>query len=132
MSVTDPIADMLTVIRNAVRAKKRWVVFPASTMKKSIVDVLDREEFIRSYEVIEQKPQSAIKVFLKYDRNNTPVIGNIERVSRPGRRVYVGRSKIPRVFGGLGTAVVSTSQGVLTDKEARSKGLGGEWICNVW
>jgi small subunit ribosomal protein S8 len=132
MSVTDPIADMLTVLRNAVGAKKRWVVFPASRAKKSVLEVLSRERFIRSFEEIDDSPRNLIRVHLKYDRADESVISGLKKVSTPGRRVYVGHAKIPRVLGGLGTALLSTSQGVLTDKEARARGLGGEWICNVW
>lgn len=131
MSVTDPIADMLTMIRNAAGAKKRWVVIPSSNVKRSIVEVLEREQYIRSYEHIESEPQPALKIYLKYTSTNESVIGRIDRVSKPGRRMYVRKDKIPRVLGGLGTAVLSTSAGVLTDKEARAKGLGGEWLCNV-
>ena len=132
MSVSDPIADMLTMIRNAAGAKKRWVVVPASNIKKAIVAALEREKFIRGFEVIEDDLQGRIKVFLKYTPDNESVIGRIDRVSKPGRRRYVRKDEIPRVRGGLGTAVLSTSSGVITDKEARQKGLGGEWLCNVW
>jgi len=131
MSVTDPIADMLTVLRNAIRAKKRWAVLPASNMKKSLLDVLAKESFIRSYEDAEVDGHPAIKVYLKYHRSES-VVKNLERVSRPGRRIYIKKDAIPRVLGGLGTAVISTSAGIKTDKEARKEGLGGEWVCNVW
>jgi len=132
VSVSDPIADMLTMIRNAAGAKKRWVVLPASNIKKAIVAALEREKFIRRYELIEDELQGKIKVYLKYTPANESVIGRIDRISKPGRRRYVRRDEIPRVRGGLGTAVLSTSAGVMTDKEARLKGLGGEWLCNVW
>lgn len=132
MSVTDPIADMLTMVRNATRAKKRWVVVPSSNIKRAIIEALEREKFIRKIEVIEDPVQEKLKVYLKYTPENESVIGRIDRVSTPGRRVYVRKSEIPRVLGGLGTAVLSTSSGVVTDKEARQKGLGGEWLCNVW
>jgi len=132
MSVTDPIADMLTVLRNAVGAKKRWVVFPASRPKRAVLDVLSRERYIKSYEEVDEPPKKLLRVYLKYDRANQSVISGLKKVSTPGRRVYVGRTEIPRVLGGLGTALLSTSHGVLTDKEARAQGLGGEWICNVW
>jgi small subunit ribosomal protein S8 len=132
MSVTDPIADMLTMIRNAVRAKKRWVVFPASNVRRSILEVLVRERYVRSYEVLARQPQDDLKVYLRYDRDNQSVITDLKRVSKPGRRTYVKRNEIPRVLGGLGTAVLSTPTGLLTDKEARAKGTGGEWVCNIW
>ena len=132
MSVTDPIADMLTMIRNAVRAKKRWVVFPSSNARRSILELMERERYIRGYEVLKREPQDDVKVFLSYDRDNQSVITNLKRVSKPGRRTYVKRDAIPRVLGGLGTAVLSTSTGLLTDKEARAKGTGGEWVCNIW
>jgi small subunit ribosomal protein S8 len=131
MSVTDPIADMLTMIRNAAQAKKRWVVVPSSNIKRAIVEVLAREQYVRSYEFVENEHQGALKIYLKYTPTNDSVIGRIDRVSKPGRRMFVRKDKIPRVLGGLGTAVLSTSAGVLTDKEARAKGLGGEWLCNV-
>jgi small subunit ribosomal protein S8 len=131
MSVTDPIADMLTMIRNATVVKKRWVVVPSSNIKRAIVDVLEREKYIRAYERVERGPQESLKIYLKYTPTNDSVIGRIDRVSKPGRRKYVRKDRIPRILGGLGTAVLSTSAGVLTDKEAREKGLGGEWLCNV-
>jgi small subunit ribosomal protein S8 len=131
MSVTDPIADMLTVLRNAIRAKKRWAVVPASNLKRSLLDVLAREKFIRTYEEMEVDGHPAIKVYLKYHRSES-VLRNLQRVSKPGRRVYIQKDEIPRVYGGLGTAVISTSAGIRTDKEARKQGLGGEWVCNVW
>jgi small subunit ribosomal protein S8 len=132
MSVTDPIADMLTSIRNAVRSNKRWVVVPSSRVKRSLLDVLVRESFIRSYRPVGDETHPQLKVFLKYDRSNASVITDLQRVSTPGRRVYVKHDAIPRVRGGFGTAVLSTPAGVLTDKEARRQRLGGEWICTVW
>jgi small subunit ribosomal protein S8 len=132
MSLTDPIADMLTMIRNAMRAKKRWVVVPSSNSRRAIVEVLKRERYVRDYDFIDKKPQPAMKVHLNYDRTDTSVMSGIKRMSKPGRRMYVRSDKIPRVRGGLGTAVLSTSSGILTDKEARARGIGGEWICNVW
>lgn len=132
MSVTDPIADMLTCIRNATTAKKRWVVFPSSNMKRSIAEVMKRESYVRNVEEIKDGAQGKLKVYLKYDRNNRSIISRLERVSRPGRRTYVKGGEIPRVLGGLGMAVLSTSSGLMTDKEARAKGLGGEWVLSVW
>ena len=132
MSVSDPIADMLTMIRNATRAKKRWVVVPASNIKGAIVEALEREKFIRSFERVDDEYQGKLKIYLKYTPANESVIDRIDRISKPGRRMYVRKDQIPRVLGGLGTAVLSTSSGVITDKEARQKGLGGEWLCNVW
>jgi small subunit ribosomal protein S8 len=132
MSVTDPIADMLTSIRNAVRSNKRWVVVPSSRVKRSLLDVLVRESYIRSYRPVGDETHPQLKIFLKYDRGNASVISDLRRVSTPGRRVYVKHDAIPRVRGGFGTAVLSTPAGVLTDKEARRQRLGGEWICTVW
>ncbi len=132
MSITDPIADMLTSIRNAIQAKKRWVIVPSSNVRRALVDVLQSEQYIRGYKPIEGGKQSQLKIFLKYDRDNNSIITDLQRVSKPGHRVYVKRDKIPRVRSGMGTAVLSTSSGVMTDKDARQKGLGGEWLCTVW
>jgi small subunit ribosomal protein S8 len=132
MPVTDPIADMLTCIRNAIQAGHRRVDVPASKMKKSIVEVLLAEKFIKNYKSIEDAKQGVLRIYLKYNDENASVIKGIKRVSRPGRRVYVGREDVPRVLRGLGTAIVSTPNGVITDKEARKRGVGGEVVATVW
>lgn len=130
MSMTDPIADMLTRIRNAQNARKETVRFPASRLKLAIVEVLQAEGFIDSIETEEEGVERSITVGLKYHQN-VPVIERIERVSRPGLRVYSGASDLPRVQGGLGVAIVSTSGGVMTDRQAREQGRGGEVLCIV-
>ena len=132
MSVSDPIADYLTCIRNAIQAKKRQVDIPTSTIKRALAEVLHREKFIRGFKVVDDSKHSVIRIFLKYTPKEEPVIHGIRRISTPGRRVYVQKTEIPRVLGGLGTAILTTSKGVLTDKEAKAEGLGGEVICHVW
>ena len=132
MPVTDPIADMLTCIRNALQAGHRRVDVPASRMKSNILGVMHRESFIRSFKSIPDDKQGILRVYLKYTEENRPVIRGIKRVSTPGRRVYVKKDEVPRVLRGLGTAIVSTSQGLLTDKEARERGVGGELVATVW
>jgi small subunit ribosomal protein S8 len=132
LSVSDPIADYLTCIRNAIQAKKRQVDIPASNIKRALAEALHREKFIRGFKIVEDSKQNVIRIFLKYTPKEEPVIRGLRRISTPGRRVYVGKTEIPRVLGGLGTAVLSTSKGVLTDKEAKHAGLGGEVICHVW
>lgn len=130
--MTDPIADMLTRIRNGNSAKHESVDVPASKMKKEIAEILLKEGFIKSYDVIDDGVQGTIKVDLKYGRNDERIISGIKRISKPGLRVYAKGTEIPRVLGGLGIAIISTSKGVLTDKEARNQGIGGEVICYVW
>jgi small subunit ribosomal protein S8 len=132
LSVSDPIADYLTCIRNAIQAKKRFVDIPSSNIKRALAEVLHREKFIRGFKIVEDKKQNVIRIFLKYTPAEQPVIQGLRRISTPGRRIYVPKTEIPRVLGGLGTAVLSTSRGVLTDKEAKQAGLGGEVICHVW
>lgn len=129
--VTDPIADMLTRIRNAVMARHDTVLIPASKMKLSIAKILKEEGFISDYTVLRGKPQRMIKITLKYIDGQPAVMG-LERVSKPGIRVYVGRGEIPRVYGGLGIAILSTSKGVMTGQEAWRRKLGGELLCYVW
>ncbi|MFO7773429.1 MAG: 30S ribosomal protein S8 [Dehalococcoidia bacterium] len=131
MTVTDPIADMLTRIRNAIMAGHDTVLVPSSQMKLSIVKILKEEGFIDRYEVLRGKPESMIKVHLKYTDDQPAILG-LERVSKPGLRVYVDTRKIPRVYGGLGIAVLSTSRGVMTGQEAWRQHLGGEIVCYVW
>jgi len=132
MTISDPIADMLTRIRNALMAKHDFVLVPASRMKLSIARILKEEGFIGDYEVLRSKPHRAIKIYLKYSDKNQPVISGLERASKPGLRVYVGRKEIPRVYGGLGIAIVSTPKGVITGQQAWRQGVGGELLCYVW
>lgn len=132
MSVSDPVADFLTCVRNAVRAKHRKVDVPASKMKTEITKVLLRERYINNFKVIEDTRQGVLRVYLKYGAGDESVISNLKRVSTPGRRVYVGKEEIPRVMGGLGSSIVSTSRGLMSDREAREAGLGGELICQIW
>lgn len=131
MAVTDPIADMLTRIRNAIMVGHDSVLVPASRMKLSIAKILKEEGFITDYGVLRGKPQRMIKIHLKY-RDNEPALLGLERVSKPGIRVYVKKHEIPRVYGGLGIAILSTPKGVMTGQEAWRQGLGGELLCYVW
>ena len=131
MTVSDPIADMLTRIRNAVMARHDTVLIPASRMKLSIARVLRAEGFIGDYEVLKSKTHRVIKIHLRYTDRNRPVLSELERVSKPGLRVYVGWKEIPRVRAGLGIAVVSTSKGVMTGHKAWRQGIGGELLCYV-
>lgn len=132
MSMSDPIADMLTRIRNANMVRHEKVEVPASKIKKEIAEILKREGFIRDAEYIEDNKQGIIRIFLKYGPNNERVITGLKRISKPGLRVYTKASEIPRVLGGLGIAIISTSKGVMTDKQARQLKTGGEVICYVW
>jgi small subunit ribosomal protein S8 len=132
MTVTDPIADMLTRIRNALMARHENVLVPASREKLSIAKILKEEGFINDYEVVKGKPGRTLKIYLKYQDNNEPVISGLKRVSKPGLRVYVQKKEIPRVFGGLGIAIISTSKGVRTGQQAWRQGAGGELLCYVW
>ena len=130
--LTDPIADMLTRIRNAVRIKADKVDIPASRMKIGMAKILKDEGFIKNYKVIKDRKQGVLRVFLKYGPDKKCVIHGLERVSKPSRRVYVGASEIPKVLNGLGVAIVSTSQGLMTDARARALNVGGEVICTIW
>jgi small subunit ribosomal protein S8 len=132
MVMTDPIADMLTRIRNANMLRHENLEVPASKMKREIAEILKREGFIRDVEYIEDNKQGILRIFLKYGPNNERVITGLKRISKPGLRVYVKAIEVPRVLNGLGIAILSTSQGILTDKEARQKGTGGEVIAYVW
>lgn len=132
MVMTDPIADMLTRIRNANMVRHESVEFPASRMKREIAEILKREGFIRDAEFIEDNKQGIIRVFLKYGANNEKVITGLKRISKPGLRVYVKATEIPRVLRGLGIALLSTNKGILTDKEARQQKVGGEVIAYIW
>ncbi len=130
--MTDPIADMLTRIRNANMVKHEKLELPASKMKQEIADILKREGFVKDYEVIEDNKQGVLRIFLKYGPNEEKVITGIKRISKPGLRVYAKANEVPRVLNGLGIAIVSTSRGVLSDKEARSQAVGGEVLAYVW
>ncbi|MCR4394411.1 MAG: 30S ribosomal protein S8 [Dehalococcoidales bacterium] len=132
MIITDQIADMLTRIRNASMVGHESVEMPASRLKLAILKILKDEGFITDFEVIKGKSMRTVKVTLRYDENNKPMINGIERVSKPGLRTYVQRNEIPRVYGGLGIAILSTSKGVITGQQARKQGVGGEVICYVW
>jgi len=132
MQITDPIADMLTRIRNASSAKHETVDVPASKMKKAIVEILFAEGYIKKYEVIDDERQGVIKIWLKYVEGKKAVISGIKRVSKPGLRVYASKEDMPRVLKGLGIAIVSTSKGIMTDKQARRENVGGEVLAFVW
>ncbi|WIV13164.1 30S ribosomal protein S8 [Proteiniborus sp. MB09-C3] len=132
MVMTDPIADMLTRIRNGNNAKHETVDIPASNMKKSLANILLEEGFIKGFDVIEDAKQGILRVQLKYGKDNEKIISGLKRISKPGLRVYVKSDEIPRVLGGLGIAVLSTSKGIVTDKVARKEGVGGEVICYIW
>ncbi|WP_405098376.1 30S ribosomal protein S8 [Oceanobacillus sp. FSL H7-0719] len=132
MVMTDPIADMLTRIRNANTVKHEKLELPASKMKKEIADILKREGFVKDYEFIEDNKQGVLRIFLKYGVNEERVITGIKRISKPGLRVYAKADEVPRVLNGLGIAIVSTSKGVLSDKEARNQAVGGEVLAYVW
>ena len=132
MNITDPIADMLTRIRNANTAKHKTVDIPASKVKLAIANILFKEGYIKSFEEIAGEYQAIIRVTLKYDEKGTRVIDGIKRISKPGLRIYTSKEDLPRVLNGLGIAIVSTSKGIMTDKEARQNGLGGEVIAYVW
>jgi small subunit ribosomal protein S8 len=133
MSVTDPVADMLTRVRNANNARLDSVIIPSSKLKTEIAKILYEEGYINSYDVSDDKNiNSILKIYLRYNKNKTRVITGIKRISKPGLRVYVEKEKIPKVLGGLGTVIMSTSQGVITGKKAKKLGVGGEVICKIW
>ncbi len=132
MSMTDPIADMLTRVRNACQAKHKRVEVPASRIKRDIARVLAENRFIDNFALIEDGKQGMLRLYLRYDKANRSLIQGIERCSRPGLRRYAGKGEVPRVLRGLGVAIVSTSRGVMTDREARRQGVGGEVLCRVW
>lgn len=132
MMITDPIADMLTRIRNANTVRHMNVDIPASNVKKRLAEILLDEGFIKSFDLIDDNKQGIIRVELKYGENKERVISGLKRISKPGLRVYAKKNEIPRVLGGLGMAIISTSNGIITDKEARKTGVGGEVICYVW
>ena len=132
MTMTDPIADMLTRIRNANVVKHETVDVPASNMKKELARILLEEGFIRGYDVIEDGKQGIIRIQLKYGQTGERVISGLKRISKPGMRVYADKHEVPRVLNGLGISIISTSKGILTDKQARKETVGGEVICYVW
>ena len=132
MSVSDPIADFLTCVRNACRAKHRKVEVPSSRLKVEISKALLRDGYISNFKVLEDQKQGVLRLYLKYQGQEQSVISGLKRVSTPGRRVYLRSVEIPRLFGGMGSTILSTSQGVMTDKEARQAGLGGEVLAQVW
>lgn len=130
--LTDPIADLLTRVRNGSKAKLRKVDVPASQQKISVVEVWKRAGFIKTYRLYKQENRGVLRIYLKYVGKGKPVIQGLKRVSRPGRRVYRGHGNIPKVLGGLGLAVVSTSRGILNDQTARENKVGGEVLCTIW
>lgn len=130
--MTDPIADMLTRIRNSNNAKHNTVDIPASNIKKQLAEILLNEGFVKSYDIIDDGKQGIIRMDLKYGQNNEKIISGIKRISKPGLRVYAKKDEVPRVLGGLGIAIISTSNGVMTDKDARKNGVGGEVVCYIW
>lgn len=132
MSVTDPIADMLTRLRNALGARHPKVDIPASNLKVELARILKEEGYINTYRVADEDGKRVIKLYLKYQADSSPVISRIERVSKPGRRVYAGSNEIPSIIGGMGINVLTTPKGVMTGKKARKEGVGGEILCNVW
>jgi small subunit ribosomal protein S8 len=132
--MTDPIADMLTRLRNAVHARHQRVDVPASNFKAEIARILEREGYIQGFKVVTEdgEPQARIRIFLKYGPRGENVISGLERVSRPGRRVYFGRDEVPKVMAGMGTSILTTSRGVMTGQDAVKAGVGGEVLCNIW
>ena len=132
MTMSDPVADMLTRIRNANMVRHEKLEVPASNMKKEIAEILKREGFVREVEFVKDNKQGIIRIFLKYGQNNERVITGLKRISKPGLRVYAKTNEVPKVLNGLGIALVSTSHGILTDKEARAKQVGGEVVAYVW
>ena len=132
MAISDPIADMLTVIRNGTKAKHKKVEMPASHLKSEILRVLLEEKFISNYRYIEDRKQGRLRVYLKYTDEEESVISGLKRISTPGLRTYTNAKRVPRVQGGLGVAIISTSHGIMTDKQARKRGIGGEVVCHVW
>jgi small subunit ribosomal protein S8 len=132
MAMSDPIADFLSQIKNANLVYKEKVELPSSRMKENIASILKREGFIRNFRVVEHKKRPTLRVYLKYGPNRERIITNLRRVSKPSLRVYSGAAQLPRVLGGLGVAIVSTPKGILTDREAREKNVGGEILCEIW
>lgn len=131
MPATDPIADFLTRVRNAVKARKKYVDIPSSKMKVSLAEILKSYKFIRDYNIVEDNKQNILRVHLQYV-NGVPSISGLKRISTPGLRTYIGKDEMPRVLGGLGISILSTSKGLLTDKQAKKEAVGGELVCQVW
>jgi small subunit ribosomal protein S8 len=132
MRLTDPVADMLTRIRNAISARHQKVDIPASKLKLEIARILKEEGYVSNFKATEEEGHKILRVYLKYANNNEAVISQVNRVSRPGCRVYVRRTEIPRVLGGMGINILTTPRGVMTGRQARKQGLGGELLCEVW
>ena len=132
MGMTDPIADMLTRIRNALMASYNSVAVPGSRMKINIAKVLKSEGFIKNFKLIDDKKQGVIKIYFKYDEKGVPTIDGLKRISKPGCRIYAKSDSIPKVLNGFGINILSTSKGIITDKQAREMGVGGEVICSIW
>ncbi|MFA7382682.1 MAG: 30S ribosomal protein S8 [Desulfurivibrionaceae bacterium] len=132
MCMTDPLADMLTRIRNAGMVKFATVEMPLSKVKTGVAAILKKEGFINDFQVLDTDTQGVLRIEMKYDQNNERIITNLKRVSKPGRRIYVKHDQIPKVMSGLGIAIISTSKGIFTDKEARAMKIGGELLCEVW
>ncbi len=132
MNITDPIADMLTRIRNANTSKHKTVDVPASNVKKAIAEILFKEGYIKAFEEIENENQGIIRISIKYDEKGNRVIAGLKRISKPGLRVYANKEELPKVLNGLGIALISTSKGIMTDKQAREQGIGGEVLAYVW
>ena len=132
MNTTDPIADMLTRIRNANSQKHKTVDVPSSNMKKAIDDILFKEGYVAAYEEINENSQGVIRITLKYDETGARVIDGLKRISKPGLRVYAAKDELPKVLNGLGIALISTSKGIMTDKQAREQGIGGEVLAYIW
>jgi small subunit ribosomal protein S8 len=132
MAMTDPVADMLARIRNATVAKHSKVDIPASRMKISLAKILKSEGYIKNYKVLKDQSHGVLRIYIKYDEANQGVIAGLKRLSKPGRRVYVKKKDIPFVLNGMGIAVLSTSKGILTDREARKQNVGGELLCSLW
>ncbi|MBV8205854.1 MAG: 30S ribosomal protein S8 [Acidobacteria bacterium] len=132
MNLTDPVADFLTRVRNAIGARQQKVDVPASKLKLEIARILKEEGYISNFKAAEEEGKRVLRVYLKYGSNNDPAISSVQRVSRPGCRVYVGRNEIPRVLGGLGINILTTPRGVMTGRDARKRGVGGEILCEIW
>jgi small subunit ribosomal protein S8 len=132
MGMTDPIADMLTRIRNANMARLEKVDIPSSNLKLELARVLKEEGYIKNFKLLKDRKQGIVRVYMKYSPDEIRVINGLKRVSRPGKRVYVGADEIPRIMGGMGVAILSTSKGVMADKESRTKKMGGELLCYIW
>lgn len=130
--MTDPIADMLIRIKNALMARHKSVIVPASKIKLEIARILKEEGYIEDFKYVKEEPQAKIEITLKYDENKRPVIAGLKRVSKPGRRIYRGYRDLPKVLDGFGIAIISTSQGIMTDHEARKRKIGGEVLCEIW